>query len=522
MGDLNDTSEGRTIVFHQEHYTPWETTGIAPPRDLTELCLRTPDSKVELGSREAVTWYVATCATSLGAAEVIVISLIAEASSTTEVWASIVAPAYVAVLAGSNNAVAILDAFASRFGLPLRVGPHVGYFLHNLRIELPVSPDLHMVDDGTTTAWQQFYLVFIDRNADGSPTAFHSLAMFLIDLERYARWRAQVTPIVANIPIRIDVAPDMAGRLTARSLLDGRGVIFLGLNVREPSTPIDYRLFLVETADYRMEAGFRGGQMYVARNGIQCQVTVPPVSARDVLNCVWRWNPISISVSLAVNSRPQDGLITASVPTPPASPSPALLNIARRASVSAVTSYESELAFRNAVVDLLESAQDKIVYCNLQTAFWDVQRTSRKIIKRIPKLEVDAHRLIESLLFEGAILKGFDITAEPRVEAGHIDFLVSGRLISGQVVNACLEFKNAHAKDLHHGITVQLPEYMRSRGASFGVYCVLSYKCKEFNRPPRREIMLQAELMGRRGATGMPIQLVWFSLAPPTPPSKRA
>ena len=73
---------------------------------------------------------------------------------------------------------------------------------------------------------------------------------------------------------------------------------------------------------------------------------------------------------------------------------------------------------------------------------------------------------------------------------------------------------------LEHGLTNQLPEYMRAIDADYGIYLGLWYKCEAFDQPKESETDLGIRLMKMRPLTNIHVEL--FKLSLPQSPSKRS
>jgi hypothetical protein len=109
-------------------------------------------------------------------------------------------------------------------------------------------------------------------------------------------------------------------------------------------------------------------------------------------------------------------------------------------------------------LDQLHHLRLKTVDTYSINGFWDVQYEEQKIVCRKPKREADIHPLIQMLLYDRDVLKALEVTPEYPTGGGRLDFLVSGRTTTGEIVRVCVEFKLAHASDLAHGLKTQLPQ----------------------------------------------------------------
>ena len=98
---------------------------------------------------------------------------------------------------------------------------------------------------------------------------------------------------------------------------------------------------------------------------------------------------------------------------------------------------------------------------------------------------------------------------------------MSAILSDGRVAKACVEFKHAHSADIRHGLTRQLPEYMRAHSTDMGFYCVLWYKGDHFDKPALEFGNLRGSLLLEKAQVGLEdVGLIFIDVAEGRPPSK--
>ena len=208
-------------------------------------------------------------------------------------------------------------------------------------------------------------------------------------------------------------------------------------------------------------------------------------------------DPLRIAVP-ALMSCPKDGLDlsiaevnnrTKALKTPPTLPPNSLINWARKELIVPVTLYDSASHFYQEVTFALQSIPDKAATANIYNVFWDITyKCLQEIAPRKPKKEPDIVSIIHGLLCDVATAKNFEITPQYPLGEGELDFLISGRLKTGEVVNVCVEFKHAHSRKLRDGLLKQLPTYTKNRGCDFGIYCVTFFKGTYFEEPKKYTI----------------------------------
>ena len=103
-----------------------------------------------------------------------------------------------------------------------------------------------------------------------------------------------------------------------------------------------------------------------------------------------------------------------------------------------------------------------------------------------------------------------------------MDFLVSGQLKTREIANVCVEFKHAHSRKLKSGLLKQLPAYMQTKGCDFGIYCVMFFKGKYFEKPEKYDLeSLDFYLKNLAGSAGLSnIRILVLDLSYPIPPSQ--
>jgi RNA-directed DNA polymerase len=146
-----------------------------------------------------------------------------------------------------------------------------------------------------------------------------------------------------------------------------------------------------------------------------------------------------------------------------------LIRHARYAGLIPVGTFPSEEAFRNAVYQLIVNIRDDIRNNGTYNPFWDnaYDRRKKSDVPQ-PKRETEIQPTLHLLFAPWALLRGVEILAESRAGIGNLDFCFVGHVAGRGAVAVCVEVKRAHATDLMHGLTVQLPTYMKAKRARYG------------------------------------------------------
>jgi hypothetical protein len=126
---------------------------------------------------------------------------------------------------------------------------------------------------------------------------------------------------------------------------------------------------------------------------------------------------------------------------------------------------------------------------------------------------------IAGYLQDQSLLAGYQVIQESQAGPGTLDIRAVAALDGGGLVNVCVEGKNAHSRDLEHGIRDQLPAYMQGVKADYGVYLVPWYKCAAFAEPSGEVVDVTLPLAKIRPWENIVVES--FDLSIPGSPSSR-
>lgn len=121
--------------------------------------------------------------------------------------------------------------------------------------------------------------------------------------------------------------------------------------------------------------------------------------------------------------------------------------------------------------------------------FW----TKNKNNKLVPQKEPDMQPFITSQLKGICDYMGIQFSRETESANGKIDFLCS-YTYNGKLLKTCVELKNAHSPKIDLGVTMQLPEYLKSERTKSGIYLVLWYKGDIFEEPKKHKSIDELKL----------------------------
>jgi hypothetical protein len=190
----------------------------------------------------------------------------------------------------------------------------------------------------------------------------------------------------------------------------------------------------------------------------------------------------------------------------------------RRHTLAPIESYDSPQHFFNRLLDGLRQLDWGIHKSAAQGAFWN-SFSSDNGVEKTPKLEPEIVRTLHLAMQDQAMLAGYQLIQEGLAGSGKLDWRATAPLKGGGLVTVCIEAKKADSADLEHGIEKQLPEYMSSAGADFGVYLVLSFKSPTYPHPKEDKFTMNGRLMKLRPMAEI-MAVEWVDLSHPVPPSR--
>jgi hypothetical protein len=394
----------------------------------------------------------------------------------------------------------VLQKLVQKFGLMIRIGNQMNKFIFNESISidtnnLDTTKLIEIINPSNHPFMQQTFIKLDQRE---NRKILNCALAYCIDTEEYC---AYLFDRSIDQNVFVGITPQLRGFVTPRDIIEAEGTFSFSSNYSEISGCKGGILFKLVSGLYYIEVGFAGNLFYIARNHDKLEYPIQPVfKPIGRFNAFVMWSPTELKLCIldesydevvsALADSPEEEIIrrTKVLKTPVTFPPYSLINWARAESIAPITTYRSIEDFNEVVVSSLQSIQDKVSTIGLSNPFWDITYEGAKIISKKPKREIDIHPTIHALLFDIALAKNLQITPEYPIAGGQLDFLVSGTLKNGSTVNACIEFKHAHSKDLLHGLLNQLPAYMQAKGCDLGLYCVMYFKGEDFPEPKHLDL----------------------------------
>jgi hypothetical protein len=132
---------------------------------------------------------------------------------------------------------------------------------------------------------------------------------------------------------------------------------------------------------------------------------------------------------------------------------------------------------------------------NWTDAFWNSERKVKRDngedipIPAEPKKETEIQSTLH--VFFRLVLDdlGIQVDREPSVGIGNVDFKFTYATKSESKINTLLEFKLAHHQKIKHGLTKQLPAYLKADRSTCGIFAIMWFKDdkgKFFKEPANR------------------------------------
>jgi hypothetical protein len=238
-------------------------------------------------------------------------------------------------------------------------------------------------------------------------------------------------------------------------------------------------VFKIITEDYFFELGFTKNNFYLSRNEDKVQCEIYPEDENQNMIFVVRWSPTTLELSINGGKRIKK------ISTFPTFPSITLIGWARKKSILSQTTFNLTSEFYREIISMFQNIEKQVREHNSYNMFWDISHEKNSSTKKHPKREPDVTKILAGMFHDHALIKNIGIYPEHPTAGGNLDFLFTGNLTDGTRVDYCVEVKHAHSSSLEHGLLVQLPKYMRSKGCEFGLYVVLFFKNKDFPEPKK-------------------------------------
>ncbi|MCK4273324.1 MAG: hypothetical protein KAW90_00420 [Dehalococcoidales bacterium] len=427
--------------------------------------------------------------------------------------------------------IILLQQLALKFGLTIRVGQQLNKFIFGESIPIkPFDKPTELVEVINPEKHSFMQSMFIKIEQQGDEKIANCALAYCIDSDRYLSWLTG-KKVVGDVII--DIAPQLKGHVTPRDLIEACVTIVFWIDLTQLAAKSGF-LFKVVSPDYYLEVGFTNVSFYIKRNDRKLEMRIQPDIQDSYAMCSAVWQTAELGLMILDKSYGEaidsgaDGIIeienrTKVLKTPPTLPPNSLITWARKEAIAPITSYDSSLDFYQEVVLALQEIPDKARTAIIYNAFWDIiYKGSFEIAPRKPKREPDIVAIIHGLLFDVATAKNFQITPQYTLGGGKLDFLISGYLKSGEITNVCVEFKHAHSYKLRDGLLKQLPAYMQAKGCDLGIYCVMFFKGKFFERPKKYDLQsIDFYLKNLAASVGLSnIRIIVFDLSYPKPISQ--
>lgn len=278
---------------------------------------------------------------------------------------------------------------------------------------------------------------------------------------------------------RVFISPLFRGALTQSDLLSPAGTFHFRMRT-DAIHRLDAVLFELVGEHFRFAFTIRSARICLQR--CDDEVAVHPCLAHGPQRqtIIARWDPAFLDIRCGLGRQVENVKAAA---TSPAFPPLSLIRHARKLKYLPSEVYASGEALRNVVYQALADLEIEVARLGAINAFWDQSYAGLKKGTPTPKREPDIHPTLRWILSDWALLRSIDVIPENVTAVGNVDFCFVGSVRGTGSTPICVEVKQAHADDLLHGLTVQLPAYMLSRQALYGAYIVLWFRGDWFDKP---------------------------------------
>ena len=236
-------------------------------------------------------------------------------------------------------------------------------------------------------------------------------------------------------------------------------------------------LFSVKYGGFVFAARIADGVVSVRRNN--CLVVLPlegEAPGTQLVSVVVRWTPEFLHVSctmLQSFNKIADRATTlrTTFTAPPAS----LITWLRKQNLLDTRDYESEETFRSTVFSILDRLQGRIGHFYSTSIFWNLLYSNGEIIAKLPKSETDFYAIIQAILIDQMLRCSIEVIPDDSPGSGSPDFVLMANIRNSGWAKVCLQIRNAHSPVLPDGLLKQLPRFMDSQKAEFGIFLVMWY-----------------------------------------------
>lgn len=256
-------------------------------------------------------------------------------------------------------------------------------------------------------------------------------------------------------------------------------------------------LFSIEYGGYVFKARIADGVVSVRRN--TCLVVLPLGSeapGTQLVSVVVRWTPEVLHVSCAMlQSLNKIADRATTLRTTFTAPPPSLITWLRKQDLLDTRDYESGEAFRSTVFSILDRLQGRIGHFYSTGIFWNLLYSNGEIIAKLPKGETDFYAVIQAILVDQMLRYSIEVVPDESPGSGSPDFVLMARIRNSGWGKVCLQIRNAHSPVLQDGLTNQLPRFMDSQKAEFGILLVMWYGTSFSRTQDLTPASLEAELV---------------------------
>lgn len=236
----------------------------------------------------------------------------------------------------------------------------------------------------------------------------------------------------------------------------------------------DFCIFELHYPRYEFAVHVRDGQILIRRNGVESRSERYVDDGR--YHVAVQWTADLIGCGVAPHGQDMNQHIK-NVPTPHTVPPPGFTKDLR-CGTQGKTTYASQEELFARVLDCLAFCERDIRRYGSERFLWQVDGD---LIS--PLYEPEMTRFLSGFLGVYGAINGFEVSCESRAGGGDLDFCVYGHIEDVGLVTIAIEAKKADSRDVEHGFTRQLPEYMRRLNTRYGIFLVYWLRSDRYPHP---------------------------------------
>jgi hypothetical protein len=315
-------------------------------------------------------------------------------------------------------------------------------------------------------------------------------------------------------PIRLEIFPMLKSQITFSDFCTPIGTI--DFKAHGGFLRNSLKLFSFTYNDYLFEAKVRDGMVFLMRNGYYQHSEKYLGNGSCHVSLQWTIDSVGCGVVPPDSSNDMNYHMR-TVRTPITIPPAEIVNILRNENLLYNAKYKNMDTFFATVIDSFHCCQEDIRRHGSESLFWNKSTENGWE----PINEPNISKGVASFLSIYGALKNFDVTCDPIVGRGKVDFYVVAP-VENNIRKIAIEAKKAESDDLVSGFKTQLPAYMHRIGTDYGIYVIYWFKSADYPFPKKYDACINLEIEKlhpiHRPAT---VRIISMNFSRELPPSRQ-